>query len=127
MSNKKQIIKTINDRTYIINAFEGREGWSYKVRLSKYVFPFISFWYNGNLGDADILEQLSTLLSGDNAKEVEKLIIELVSKVVVDGEVINFDKEFCQNYDALLLLAIEVIKLNYLDSFQRLVTNLQSV
>lgn len=120
----KQLIKNINDRAYIIDAFKGRAGWSYLPRLTKYVFPFISFMFNGSQSEEDLVKQLIDLLSGENAKEVEKLIIEITENIQVDGSKIDFDKEFSQNYDALLILAIEVVKLNYLDSFQRLVTNL---
>ena len=73
--------------------------------------------------DEDMIKQMTELLSGENAKEVQALIIELVKDVQADGTSINFSKEFSQNYDALLLLALEVIKLNFFDSFQRLVTN----
>ena len=119
----KQSIKTINDRTYVINAFEGITGWGFIPRLTKYVFPFIGFAFNPDMKYEDMIKQMTELLSGENAKEVQALIIELVKDVQADGTSINFSKEFSQNYDALLLLALEVIKLNFFDSFQRLVTN----
>ena len=118
----KQTIITINDRTYIINAFKGLKGWSYLPRLTKYIFPFVGFIFNRDSTDDDVIATLVSLLSGENAKEVEQLIIEMVSDVNVDGSRVDFDTEFAQNYDALLKLAVEVLKLNYQDSFQRLVT-----
>ena len=118
----KQTIITINERTYIINAFKGLKGWSYLPRLTKYVFPFVGFFFNQDSTDDDVIATLVSLLSGDNAKEVEQLIIEMVSDVNVDGSRVDFDTEFTQNYDALLKLVVEVLKLNYQDSFQRLVT-----
>ena len=118
----KQIIININDRTYIINAFKGLKGWSYLPRLTKYIFPFVGFIFNRDSTDDDVIATLVSLLSGENAKEVEQLIIEMVSDVNVDGGRIDFDTEFTQNYDALLKLVVEVLKLNYQDSFQRLVT-----
>ena len=118
----KQTIITINERTYIINAFKGLKGWSYLPRLTKYIFPFIGFNFNRDSTDDDVIATLVSLLSGENAKEVEQLIIEMVSDVNVDGSRIDFDTEFTQNYDALLKLVVEVLKLNYQDSFQRLVT-----
>lgn len=121
--SSKQTIITINDRTYIINAFKGMKGWSYLPRLTKYVFPFIGFISNASATDDDMIETLVTLLSGENAKEVEQLVVELVSDIQVDGSRIDFDSEFTQSYDALLKLVVEVLKLNYMDSFQRLVTN----
>ena len=119
----KQTIITINERTYIINAFKGLKGWSYLPRLTKYIFPFIGFIFNKESTDDDVIATLVSLLSGENAKEVEQLIIEMVSDVNVDGSRIDFDTEFTQNYDALLKLVVEVLKLNYEDSFQRLVTD----
>ena len=118
----KQTIITINERTYIINAFKGLKGWSYLPRLTKYIFPFVGFIFNQDSTDDDVIATLVSLLSGENAKEVEQLIIEMVSDVNVDGGRVDFDTEFAQNYDALLKLVVEVLKLNYQDSFQRLVT-----
>lgn len=118
----KQTIITINERTYIINAFKGLKGWSYLPRLTKYIFPFIGFFFNRDSTDDDVIATLVSLLSGENAKEVEQLIIEMVSDVNVDGSRVDFDTEFTQNYDALLKLVVEVLELNYQDSFQRLVT-----
>ena len=119
-----QHIERINNKAYVINSFKGREGWSYLPRLTKYVFPFIGFMFNENKDDSEIISQLIGLLSDENQKEVEQLLVDLVSNVEVDNMKIDFDKEFAENYDAFLLLVIQVIKLNYLESFQRLVTNL---
>ena len=119
-----QHIERINNKAYVINSFKGREGWSYLPRLTKYVFPFIGFMFNENKDDSEIISQLIGLLSDENEKEVEQLLVDLVSNVEVDNMKIDFDKEFAENYDAFLLLVIQVIKLNYLESFQRLVTNL---
>lgn len=126
MSNKKenQKVVRINDRGYIINAFKGRMGWSYLPRLTKYVFPFIGYMFNESVSEDDIVEQLMGILTGENAKEVEQLVFDMVELIQVDGSNIDFDFEFEQSYDTLILLFIEVIKLNYFDSFQRLVTNL---
>ena len=127
MSNTKvqnQKVVRLNDKAYMINAFKGLTGWSYLPRLTKYVFPFIGFMFNEGKGDEEVIEQLVNLLTGENAKEVEQLIIDMVSDIQVDNSRIDFDNEFAQNYDSLILLFVEVIKLNYLDSFQRLVTNL---
>ena len=122
-----QHIERINNKAYVINSFKGREGWSYLPRLTKYVFPFIGFMFNENKDDSEIISQLIDLLSDENQKEVEQLLVDLVSNVEVDNMKIDFDKEFAENYDAFLLLVIQVIKLNYLESFQRLVTNLPKV
>lgn len=119
-----QHIERINNKAYIINSFKGREGWSYLPRLTKYVFPFIGFMFNENKDDSEIISQLIGLLSDENQKEVEQLLVDLVANIEVDNMKIDFDKEFAENYDAFLLLVIQVIKLNYLESFQRLVTNL---
>lgn len=127
MSNTKvqnQKVVRLNDKAYMINAFKGLTGWSYLPRLTKYVFPFIGFMINEGKGDEEVVEQLVNLLTGENAKEVEQLIIDMVSDIQVDNSRIDFDNEFSQNYDSLILLFVEVIKLNYLESFQRLVTNL---
>lgn len=119
-----QHIERINNKAYVINSFKGREGWSYLPRLTKYVFPFIGFMFNENKDDSEIISQLISLLSDENQKEVEQLLVDLVSNVEVDNMKIDFDKEFAENYDTFLLLVLQVIKLNYLESFQRLVTNL---
>lgn len=121
---KNQKVVRINEKAYLINAFKGRMGWSFLPRLTKYVFPFISFLFDKDKPEEEAVDILLELLSGENAKEVEQLIIDIVENVQVDGTSIDFNDEFAQNYDALILLVVEVIKLNYFDSFQRLVTNL---
>lgn len=128
MSNKKENQKVVrlNDKAYIINAFKGREGWSYLPRITKYVFPFIGYALNEDKNDEELISQVTGLMSGENADEVIRLIEDLVSTVQVDNSNIDFDKEFSQSYDTLIILVVEVIKLNYLDSFQRLVTNFQA-
>lgn len=125
MSDKKesQKIVRLNDRGYIINAFKGRVGWSYLPRLTKYIFPFIGYMFDENK-EGDIATELMGILSGENAKEVEQLVLDMIEHIQVDGGTIDIDFEFAQSYDTLILLFIEVIKLNYFDSFQRLVTNL---
>ena len=123
----KQVIKTINDRTYVINSFRGEKGWEFLPRLSKYIFPFIGLLGGEGLTDEQAGESLSRLLEGENSREISILVKELVSDVEVGGMKINFNEEFSENYDALLILALEVIKLNYAKSFQRLVTNFKNV
>lgn len=125
MSDKKesQKIVRLNDRGYIINAFKGRVGWSYLPRLTKYIFPFIGYMFD-ETKEGDIATELMGILSGENAKEVEQLVLDMIEHIQVDGGAIDIDFEFAQSYDTLILLFIEVIKLNYFDSFQRLVTNL---
>lgn len=123
----KQVIKTINDRTYVINSFRGEKGWEFLPRLSKYIFPFIGLLGGEELTDEQAGESLMRLLEGENAKEISSIVKELVSDVEVGGMKINFNEEFSENYDALLILALEVIKLNYAKSFQRLVTNFKNV
>lgn len=122
--SQNQKVVRINDKAYLINAFKGRVGWSYLPRLTKYVFPFIGYLFNEDKSEDDIAEQLMLILSGENAKEVENLVLELIDGVQVNGSSIDVDSEFSQSYDTLILLFIEVIKLNYFTSFQRLVTNL---
>lgn len=123
MENQKVV--RIDDRAYLINAFKGRQGWSYLPRLTKFIFPFIGYMFNEEVDESAIVEQLMLILTGDNAKEVENLVIELVEHVQVDGQNIDIDKEVAQKYNILIELFIEVIKLNYLESFQKLVTNSQ--
>lgn len=123
----KQVIKTINERTYVINSFRGEKGWEFLPRLSKYIFPFIGLLGGEELTDEQAGESLMRLLEGENAREISSIVKELVSDVEVGGMKINFNEEFSENYDALLILALEVIKLNYAKSFQRLVTNFRSV
>lgn len=121
-ANQKTV--RINGKGYLINAFKGVTGWSYLPRLTKYVFPFVGFMFDENKSDASVMDEMVKLLSGENANEVVALIQDIVADVQADGSNIDFNEEFAQNYDALILLVIEVIKLNYFDSFQRLVTNL---
>ena len=62
------------------------------------------------------------LLSGDNAEEIINLVPDLLSRVTKNGVKIDFDEEFSQNYLTMFKLVFEVLKLNYLSSFQKLDT-----
>ena len=119
-----QHIEKINGKAYVINKVKGREGWSYLPRLTKYAFPFVGFFVSDGVDEGEIIAQLVQLLNTENQKEVEQLLIDLVSSVEVDNTKIDFDTEFSGNYDTLFMLVLQVIKLNYLESFNRLVTNL---
>ena len=119
----KQQITQLNDKTYIIDAFRGKQGFMLLTRVTKYIFPFLKFWGNPDVEDETVVSELSSLLAGENASEVFDIIVELMDAVTVNGSKVNFDVEFEQNYDTLLKLTHEVLKLNYLESFQRLVTN----
>jgi hypothetical protein len=120
----QQKVLRMNDKGYIVNAFKGRVGWGYLPRLSKFIFPFIGYFFNEDKTDEAMIEQITQILTGENSKEVTELVFEMIENIECDGYKINFDTEFSQNYDTLIMLFIEVIKLNYFDSFQRLVTNL---
>lgn len=121
MSNQQ--IVPLNNKTYIIDTFRGKQGFMLLTRVTKYIFPFLKFWGNPDVEDETVITELASLLTGDNASEVFDIIVELMESVTVGGTKINFDTEFEQNYDTLLKLTYEVLKLNYLESFQRLVTN----
>lgn len=136
----KQAIVTIDNTTYIIDAFKGVEGWKYLPKVTKLLLPFI-FGSAGDETELDLdnidekgkealasineektLDILMNLLSGDNAEEIIELVPKLLSRVSKSGEVIDFDNEFSQNYLTMLKLVFEVIKLNYISSFKKLDT-----
>lgn len=122
----KQFILKANDKSYLINSFRGLKGMKLLTKVSKYIVPFVTFFTDQSISDDFIISEITTLLDGDNAEQVFNLIVELVAEVTVDGMVINFDTEFECNYDTLFKLVYEVLKLNYFESFQKLVTNLKA-
>lgn len=118
-----QAIIDIGGRQYTIDAFRGREGWKYLPRITKFIMPIIEALGGAeNIDEQIALSKFAGLLDGDNADEIYNLVQELMSGVSVEGRAINFDTEFAQKYDVLLKLTLEVLKLNYLESFQRLAT-----
>ena len=118
-----QKIVNINDRAYIIDAFVGTKGFSILARLSKYATPIIAALAEKGEGEEiDLSPALQTLFF-EGTEDFVKLVFDLIQDVNVDGQKINIDKEFKQNYIALLTLAAEVIKLNYNDVFQKLGMN----
>lgn len=117
----------IDGRTYTIDAFRGREGWKYLPKITKFIMPIIEAVGGAeNVNEAQAMSGIGDLLSGENGDEIFQLVQDLVSSITVDGQRINFDKEFSQRYDVLLKLTLEVLKLNYLESFQRLATTFSS-
>lgn len=131
----KQAIVNIGGSTYIIDAFKGARGFKYLPKITKLILPFlfgadvtmteeeIKEQASQGLNEAKTIEILMELLSGDNADELVELVTDLVTGISKNGSLINFDDEFAQNYGVLLKLVFEVIKLNYLNSFQDLVSN----
>lgn len=118
-----QAIIDIGGRQYTIDAFRGREGWKYLPRITKFIMPIIEALGGAeNIDEQIALSKFAGLLDGDNADEIYNLVQELMSGVSVEGRAVNFDTEFAQKYDVLLKLTLEVLKLNYLESFQRLAT-----
>lgn len=113
----------IDNKIYTIDAFRGREGWKYLPKITKFVMPVINAVGGAdNVNEDQALSGLSELLAGDSADEIFQLVQDLMSNVSVEGQKVNFDREFAQRYDVLLKLTLEVLKLNYLESFQRLAT-----
>lgn len=122
MTNDQAHIE-IDGRVYTIDAFRGREGWKYLPKITKFVMPIVEAVGGAeNVTESQALGGIANLLSGESADEIFQLVQDLMSNVTVDGQKINFDREFAQRYDVLLKLTLEVLKLNYLESFQRLAT-----
>lgn len=129
----KQAIVKIENNTYIIDAFKGLDGWKLLPRVTKLILPFLFSTQDYEEGE-DASEELKTLneektieilmnlLSGENADDLIDLVPKLLSNVTKNSEVIDFDKEFSQNYMVMFKLVFEVIKLNYISSFQKLAT-----
>lgn len=130
----KQATPNINGKTYVINQFQGEEGWEYLAAVTKYILPVASYMLGGykvdednkadqeNKLEAQFTKSFSELMSGENRKEFTQLVKDLVRKVEVDSQAINFNREFAGNYDVLIKLVWEVIKLNYESTFQNLVS-----
>ena len=141
----KQAFLTIKEDKYIIDAFKGMEGWRYLPKVTKLILPF--FFGNSaedeskeksvediqeafgeleskqkNIDEEKVIPMLMDLLSGDNAEEIINLVPDLLSRVTKNGVKIDFDEEFSQNYLTMFKLVFEVLKLNYLSSFQKLDT-----
>lgn len=136
MTAIKQAIVTIDEQVYIIDAFKGTVGWKYLPKVTKFILPIVLELGKSNpqeasdltqedvdgLDEEHIIKVLIELLSGDDIDEFTELVEDLLSNVNKNGSKINFDEEFSQNYLTLLKLVFEVIKLNYLNSFQKLAT-----
>lgn len=134
----KQAFVKIGDTTYVINAFKGAKGLKFIPKISKLIIPFF-VGMSGSVAEgedelteaqqalASLNEEKSAkmfmeLLSGDNADELVDLIQDLLTGVTKGGVAIDFDEEFSQEYDKMIKLVVEVIKLNYQKSFQNLAT-----
>lgn len=119
----EQKIVNINGNAYILHPFKGRKGFQLLGRLTKHAAPVISGMTDSeNVDVAGIIRNL--FLEGTD--EFVSLIFDLISDVQKDGMQINVDSEFKQNYMSLLELALEVIKLNYNDVFQKLGINFEN-
>lgn len=121
-----QKIVNINDKPYVINAFTGRKGFTLLAKVSKFAAPIIGELTNQREKDdegkeLDInLTPVFQSLFYDGTQGFVDLVFELVEDVECEGYKINIDSHFKLNYVGLLELALEVIKLNYDDVFQKL-------
>ena len=96
-------------------------------KIIKFIMPIVEAVGGAeNLDESKAISSIAGLLVGEAADEVFSLVQDLMSNVSVDGRKVNFDTEFAQRYDILLKLVLEVLKLNYLESFQRLATTFNS-
>lgn len=126
-----QKIANVNGTTYVINAFVGTKGFTLLAKLTKYATPIISemsklqgtIKEDGAVDDLAKDIDLGSIMQNlffDGTDGFVELVFDLVRDVQKDGMTINIDTEFKKNYTSLLQLALEVIKLNYDDVFQKL-------
>lgn len=119
----EQKIANINGVSYIINPFKGRKGFQLLGRLTKHATPIIAGMQDSE--NVDISSIVRNLFA-EGTEDFVNLCFDLITDVQKDGMQINVDLEFRQNYFAILELALEVIKLNYNDVFQKLGINFES-
>lgn len=123
----KQKILRLEDTVYVINSFKGIKGLRLLQRVTKQLLPLWNAYISGvyEVGsDAKLINELQDLLLADEKGEFAQLLLDLVDEVEVDGIRIDPDKEFECAYDRIFFIAFEVLKLNYFETFQKLVTNL---
>jgi hypothetical protein len=119
-----QKVVTVNGSIYVINAFPSSVGFPLLAKLTKYATPIIAEMTKvsekeGAEEDIDLSAIMQNLFF-DGTEGFVELVFSLIKDVQKDGMKINIDIEFKMNYVAMLELALEVIKLNFNDVFQKL-------
>ena len=118
-----QKVVTVNGNVYVINAFSSSVGFPILAKLTKYATPIIAEMSKVSESEQKEDIDLSAIMQNlffDGTDGFVELVFSLIKDVQKDGMKINIDTEFKMNYVAMLELALEVIKLNFNDVFQKL-------
>lgn len=123
-----------NNRIFVIKPFRGKQGTKLSMTLAKYAsgaFGGILVGVVDQISEGTEVEKLDTvglMLSGvlegaftelDDPK-FQDFFFELFSNVVVDGQPLDFDKEFALDYGLPFDLVRHIIMYNFSSVFQRL-------
>lgn len=136
-----QKIVNVNGTDYIINAFTSDKGLPLLARVTKIFGPVVAEMMkaktllddegnpivdeDGSLVEDIDFGSLFQTLFFEGTEGVVALVNDLIRDVSKGGVTINIGKEFQLNYVAMLELAVEVVKFNFKDVFQRLGFNFQ--
>lgn len=123
-----------NNRIFVIKPFRGKQGTKLSMTLAKYAsgaFGGILVGVVDQISEGTEVEKLDTvglMLSGvlegaftelDDPK-FQEFFFELFSNVVVDGQPLDFDKEFALDYGLPFDLVRHIVMYNFSSVFQRL-------
>jgi hypothetical protein len=106
----KQNTVTFKETDYLITQFSGTKGIKLFTQVSKLAAPVLSALYSQ---EGSYLKAVEAFLLSIEEVDFEKLAKELMQGVTKNNMQINFDTEFAGNYDTLLTLMLEVVKLNF--------------
>lgn len=110
------IEKVINDHQVKIVQFYGVRGFKIKAKLYKLVLPLLTTVLgSGGLNQEIDSSKLTGLFNSLDPDHLFTLLLELLSGVFVDGQMVDqkkFDELFIANYKFAYQLAFEVIQAN---------------
>jgi hypothetical protein len=114
----KNETRTIDDKQVTVTCFPARLGLKLQVKLVKTVFPLMGLAGDtGNPDDSQMINKLATSLSGLDDKNIETLVLQLLSSTIVDnktaGDAAQFDFMFSGEFGLLFDVLKFVLEVNY--------------
>lgn len=112
----------IGEVAYVVNTFPAVKGLGYLKKLLKVIGPALAEMASGDDGQMNqegIGRAAEILFDNLDKENLDSMIVDWCkNNVTKNGQPINFDMEFAENYGALFTLIKEIIMLNYSSVFQ---------
>ena len=117
---RKEIEITICDKNYRIKQLSGTKGLTLLITLTKLGKGLIGGINKDNVLDSDLSLLAEGIFNHLDEEKIVKLLKDVLNESILVPKDFDFDMDIAGEYDGLLELFIEILKLNYEKSFHKL-------